>query len=165
MTKVEARRTRATLSSKGANHGWQCRQGDRDERLGLEEQVCAQGLTKINAAVKQLITADKGRGLWTILVAVDDAAAMGKLKVKAVTDATNPKQNKTTIDGVFKAIMPDYLMILGVLTSSPTKTSSTPPASTATHCPGDLPYACDAHTARRSATLPARRGSWDGYRT
>ena len=132
----------------------------------LKSKYGAQGLTKINAAVKQLITADKGRGLWTILVAVDDAAAMGKLKAKAVTDATNPKQNKTTIDGVFKAIMPDYLMILGISTSSPTKTSSTPPASTATRSrPATCPTRVMLHTARRSATLPARRGLWDGYRT
>jgi len=111
----------------------------------LKSKYGAQGLTKINAAVKQLITADKGRGLWTILVAVDDADAMGKLKAKAVTDATNPKQNKTTIDGVFKAIMPDYLMILGALDVIPHQDLVNPVSDDGDPlAPGDLPYACDA---------------------
>lgn len=71
------------------------------------------GLAKIEAAVTALIAADKGRGIRSRLVYLDNAAAMKKMKGKAVTIAISPRQNKEAIDAVFHATDPEYLMILG----------------------------------------------------
>ena len=67
----------------------------------------------IKPAVNALIAADKGRGLTTVLVALDDAKAMTGYKGNAVITAADPKQNKQAIDAVFKALRPVYLCILG----------------------------------------------------
>ncbi|HEX8748568.1 MAG TPA: hypothetical protein VF717_15460, partial [Pyrinomonadaceae bacterium] len=71
------------------------------------------GVTKIEAAIKRLIAADKKRGITTRLIAMDNAAAMKKLKAQPVTNAADFKQNKQSVDSIFRALMPDYLVILG----------------------------------------------------
>ncbi|HKQ26185.1 MAG TPA: hypothetical protein VJT81_17185 [Burkholderiales bacterium] len=71
------------------------------------------GLAKIEAAVAELIAADKGRGIRCRLVYLDNALAMKRMKAKAVTVAIDPRQNKRAVDAVFKATDPEYLMILG----------------------------------------------------
>src|SRR5439155_15218382 len=65
------------------------------------------GFQKIVAAVNALVAADKKRGLTTKLVYLDSAADMKKLKAPRVAKATDPKQNKRAVDGVFKALEPD----------------------------------------------------------
>src|SRR5829696_4835533 len=79
----------------------------------LKQKYGADGLNKIQSAVKDLIAADKKRGLTTTLVALENSAAMAKLKAPAVNDSASARENKKAIDGVFKALAPDYLMILG----------------------------------------------------
>lgn len=106
------------------------------------------GLPKIEAAIKRLITADKKRGIVTRLVALDDAAAMKKLNAPPVSNAGDFKQNKRAIDGVYRALMPDYLMILGANDIVPHQNLKNPVFGQGgdqdQFAFGDLPYACEA---------------------
>ncbi|MGA8350432.1 MAG: hypothetical protein WB773_21750, partial [Isosphaeraceae bacterium] len=130
----------------------------------LKQKYGAQGYTKLHAAVKQLIASDQKRGLKTIQVGVDDATAMGKLKAKPVTDPASARQNKAAIDGVYKALRPDYLMILGSVDVIPHQDlvnpayDPSPDGDPDRLAPGDLPYACDApySTAISDSTGPTR---------
>ncbi len=106
------------------------------------------GLTKIQTAWKKLIAADKLRGFKTRVIALDSAAAMKKFKVAAVTDAAHAKQNKQAIDAIYRALLPEYLLILGAVDVVPHQDLLNPvfdgdndPDKFAY---GDLPYACDA---------------------
>ena len=116
----------------------------------LEQKYGGQGVKSILKAVKDLIAADKTRGLSTTLVALDDATAMNKLKATPVTKADDPEQNKKAIDGVYKALVPDYLMILGAIDVIPHQDlrnplfTTNPDGDTDRFAYGDLPYACDA---------------------
>jgi hypothetical protein len=106
------------------------------------------GLPKIEAAIKRLIAADKKRGLSTKLVALDDAVTMKKLKAPPVTNAGDFKQNKQAIDGVYRALMPDYLLILGANDVVPHQNLKNPVFNAGgdedQFAFGDLPYACEA---------------------
>lgn len=106
------------------------------------------GLAKIEAAIKRLIAADKKRGITTRLVGLDDAATMKKLNAPAVTNAADFKQNKQAIDGVFRQLMPDYLMILGATDIVPHQNLKNPVfkqnGDEDQFAFGDLPYACEA---------------------
>lgn len=120
------------------------------------------GFAKIQAALKQLAAADKARGLKTRVIALDSAASMKKLKATAVTDPTNPKQNKQAIDGVYRALQPDYLMILGSVDVVPHQDLLNP-VFDGVNDPdkfayGDLPYACDAPYSQKPQDFigPAR---------
>ncbi len=117
----------------------------------LKQKYEAAGVKAIQAAVKGLIAADKKRGLNTALVALDDAAGMKKLKAPPVQDAANPKQNKRAIDGVYKALVPDYVLILGAIDVVPHQEVKNPLYSPPPtdgdddeFAYSDLPYACDA---------------------
>src|SRR5437868_15516334 len=69
----------------------------------------------VAAAIGRLVAADKKRGLTTAVVPLDDVRAMKKLHAPPVTTWKDPKQNKRAIDGVFGALKPDYLMLLGAI--------------------------------------------------
>jgi hypothetical protein len=108
------------------------------------------GATKIRNAVDGLIAADKQRGLVSSFFALDDAATMKKLAASAVTDAGDPKQNKNAIDGVYRAVAPDYVLILGAIDVVPHQDLQNPMYDPAPNGDpdeiafGDLPYACEA---------------------
>jgi hypothetical protein len=106
------------------------------------------GLRKIEAAVKRLISADKKRGITTRLVALDDVAAMKKLSAPPVKSAGDFKQNKQAIDGIYRTLMPDYLMILGADDVVPHQNMKNPVFKQGgdedQFAFGDLPYACEA---------------------
>ena len=120
----------------------------------LRSKYRAAGVKSIEAALKKLIAADLARGLTTEWVALDDKATMKRFGVTAVTEATDPKQNKTAIDGVYAGLMPDYLMILGASDVVPHQDLknllySPPKGDTDAHAYGDLPYACDKPYSQR----------------
>jgi hypothetical protein len=105
------------------------------------------GLTAIRAAIRALVEADKKRGLTTKLVDIASATSMKKLAGKAVTNPTDPKQNKTAVDAVYAALRPAYVLLLGAIDVIPHQDLKNP-----AHAPGedddkfaygDLPYACD----------------------
>jgi hypothetical protein len=114
----------------------------------LRAKYGADGLTKIQAAVRNLIDADKKRGLTTVLFGLDQAADMKKVKATTVTSAADPKQNKNAVDALFKSLAPDYLMLLGapdVVPHQDLKSPTfSPPDEPDEFAFGDIPYACEA---------------------
>lgn len=124
-------------------------------RAALTAKYGKKGLTAIGAALNKLKAADKKRGLVTRVVYLDDVASMTKLGGKAVSNARDPRQAKAAVDAVFKALAPDYLMILGSVDVVPQQDLTNP-----AYEPGedddrqawsDLPYACDAAYSRDPA--------------
>ncbi|MEK6302111.1 MAG: hypothetical protein AABO41_15485 [Acidobacteriota bacterium] len=128
----------------------------------LKAKYGLSGAAKIKAAVKKLAAADKLRGLDTRLIALDDAAAMKKLKAPPVTKAADPKQNKEAIDAVCKKLSPDYLVILGAPDVIPHQDLKNPvfdpPEEPDQFALSDLPYACEAPYSRspENFTGPSR---------
>src|SRR5512132_3772266 len=104
----------------------------------------------IQTEVQRLIAADQARGLETQFIGLDDAAAMQQLSASPVTNALDPKQNKTAIDGLYKALLPEYIMILGAQDVVPHQDLSNPvfdpehSNDADETAEGDLPYACEA---------------------
>src|SRR5262245_28701116 len=81
----------------------------------LREKYGKEGLKKIDNAVADLVDADKKRGLITSYIGLDDADAMKQLGAKPVKSASNRKENKAAIDGIYKALGPDYIMLMGAI--------------------------------------------------
>ena len=97
----------------------------------------------VAVAVDALVAADAARGVRTRLVALV-GAAMSALGAPAVTDPADARQAKAAVDGVFRALVPDYLMILGAVDVVPHQPLRNPmPGDGDAVAPGDLPYACE----------------------
>ena len=111
------------------------------------------GLTAIRGAIRALIARDKKRGLHTRLVALDSRSTMAALKLRAVPSATDQKANKQAIDGVYRKLTPDYLLILGAIDVIPHQALTNPvydkDDDRDRFAHGDLPYACDAPYGRK----------------
>lgn len=120
----------------------------------LKAKYGASGVGTIKKAVAGLVAADKKRGLQTSLVALDDAAAMKKLRAAPVTNPASAAQNKKAVDGVYDALAPDFLLILGAVDVVPHQDLRNPlwtgdPADDPDQFAyGDLPYACEAAYSR-----------------
>jgi len=82
-------------------------------RGALKGKYGTKGLAKIRAAIAKLVAADKKRGVKTGVVYLDDARVMKKMGAKTVGQCDGLPRGKAAIDGVFKSLTPDYLMILG----------------------------------------------------
>ena len=110
----------------------------------------AAGVRDIRAAVERLIAADKARGLQTLLIGVDDARRMRALSSPAVANWASTKENKAAIDGIYRALTPDYILILGSHDVIPHQDLKNPLFRRRNgddpdkYAWGDLPYACDA---------------------
>jgi hypothetical protein len=117
-------------------------------QTALVAKYGSDGTRKILSAVQGLISADKSLGLLTRLFLLDDAAAMKKVGGMPVSKATNPKQNKDAIDAMYKALAPDYLLILGAIDIVPHQDLKNPMYSPSNDPDrlafGDLPYACES---------------------
>ena len=118
-------------------------------RGALRAKYGAAALTKIDAALKALATADKRRGVDTLVVAVDLASAMKPYGVAPVPARPDAKSLKGAIDALAHARLPHYVVLLGgpdVLPMVPLKN----PAhggelgDSDKLVPSDLPYACEA---------------------
>ncbi len=112
------------------------------------------GFAKIRAALAALVVADKKLGIKTGIVYLDDTAAMKKLGAKALVSVGDRPTAKAAIDGVFKAIRPDYLMILGSTDVVPHQDMKNPAFDAGDDDKtawGDLPYACDTAYSRDPA--------------
>lgn len=114
----------------------------------LQAKYSPADLRKIKTALQGLIAADRQRGLVTRLLAVDDPEAMRQLKAPPVKTAANARQNKDAIDGIYKALAPDYLLIVGSIDVIPHQNLKnllySPPDDPDKVAFGDLPYACEA---------------------
>jgi hypothetical protein len=79
----------------------------------LERKYDAAALKKVDRAVKDWIAADGKRGVRTVHVAVDDAAAMKSLGVPAVKGKATADKVKRAIDALWARLTPDYLVLFG----------------------------------------------------
>ena len=112
------------------------------------------GWTKLNAALRTLIDADKQRGLRTVLISLDSATALKRYRAPVVKDAASPAQNKAAIDALYRGIQPSYLMLLGAIDVIPHQDLRNPAHDVGDPDPfayGDLPYACEAPYSQRVA--------------
>lgn len=107
----------------------------------------------VKAAIRALIDADKGRGLKTVLVAIDSAVDMKRAGGTPVKKAGDERAVKAAIDAVCKVHTPDYILILGapdvvphVLLSNPMRHADG--GDDDPNVPSDVPYACDAAFSR-----------------
>ncbi len=126
-------------------------------RRALTAKYGQAGLDQIRTSVAALVDADAKRSVKGRLIFLDDGRAMRRFGGHAVTDATNPRQNKAAIDAIFRKENPDYLLILGAPDVVPHQDIANPlfdgtgdPDAIAY---GDLPYACDVPYSRDIARL------------
>lgn len=106
-------------------------------------------LQTIRAAIAKLIAADKGRGLQTIYLAVDESADMSGVNGTPVGNAADPMQNKAAIDAIYNFHTPQYMVLVGAVDVIPHQDLSNPAYDPARPTddpdqtvPSDLPYAC-----------------------
>jgi hypothetical protein len=106
------------------------------------------GSQSIRTAVQDLIAADQNRGLVSALYFLDDPASMQQFNLAPVTTPTDPQQNKDAVDALYKALAPDYILILGSLDVIPHQDLINPIFSSGNDPDefafGDLPYACES---------------------
>jgi hypothetical protein len=125
-------------------------------RSALQNKYGSAGFKKIQAAVKQLIAADKKRNLSSLLVFADIASVMKKAKGKPVKDPTDPEQFKNAIDSLFNHYKPDYVMLLGATDIIPHCRFRIPiPDDDDTFIPSDVPYACETPFSRNAGDFIA----------
>lgn len=126
-------------------------------RLALKTKYGTAGLAAIGKALRQLVAADKKRGIATRVVFIDDPAAMKRLGAKAVDGVRDHRAAKAAIDQIFKKRKPDYLMILGSHDVVPHQDLANPAYAAGDDDDqvafGDLPYACDAPYGRDPAAF------------
>lgn len=113
----------------------------------LREKYRAAGVARIQAALADLVKADRKRGIATRIVYLDRAHKGWR----RVTDPHDPRENKRAIDGVHRALRPDYLVLLGSVDvipyqelKNPLYDPQRPDLDDDVHAASDLPYACDA---------------------
>ena len=115
----------------------------------LVEKYGTSGVAKIRQALNALIAADKKRGIQTRVVHLDDSGVMKKLGVRRFVDIADYRAAKVAIDGVYKKLDPDYLLILGSTDVIPHQDLRNPAYETGPdgdddhEAWSDLPYACD----------------------
>ena len=118
-------------------------------RGALRAKYGATALAKVDAALKALATADKRRGVDTLVVAVDLASAMKPYGAAPVPARPDAKALKTAIDALARARQPHYLMLLGGPDLLPMVPLKNPAhggelGDEDRIVPSDLPYACEA---------------------
>jgi len=115
----------------------------------LRSKYGAPGVRAIRAGISRLVAADRARGLTTKLIGIDDARTMRSLSGRKVTKAADPQQNKKAVDDVYRALAPDYILLLGSVDVIPHQDLRNPLYTTARgddtdrYATGDLPYACE----------------------
>lgn len=123
----------------------------------LRAKYGSDGLANLGKAIDALIKADGKRGIKSRLVYLDRPASMNSFNGSAVTDASDPEQNKKAIDAIFRKADPEYLMILGAIDVVPHQDirnpAFDPPDDPDQNADGDLPYACDTPYSRDIATF------------
>src|SRR5262245_29205547 len=110
----------------------------------LRKKYGAEGLRAVLGAVRELIAADKERGLTTELADVSDKAKMKTFKGKPVRSAANERQNKDAVDAIYKKARPHYLVLVDGPDVIPHLTLDNPARDDGdAEVPSDLPYASD----------------------
>jgi Peptidase family C25 len=133
-------------------------------RATLVRKYAPAALAKIDKAVADWVAADAARGLATVHVALDDAAAMQRLGVPAVTGKLTPVRAKRALDALARGLAPDYIVLFGGHDVVPNFIVPNPSLDAATgdddpDVPTDNPYANSRAyraRARESYLVPDR---------
>jgi len=111
------------------------------------------GVRAVLDAVRDLIAADKRRGLVTQLVDISNRDQMRRLKCKAVTSPDNERQCKDAVDAIYTNLNPDYIVLLDGPDVVPHLTLKNPAQGDGDgNVPSDLPYASNAPYTSRDPT-------------
>ena len=129
----------------------------------LAKKYRPQDVKKIEKAVASLVTRDKARQFTTHYVHLDNPTEMKKYGVGKVTGTVTPGKCKIAIDGLFAALSPDYLVLLGAGDIIPdfkvANPSFDPDGDDDEQVPTDNPYACSRpfqKSKRQSYLIPDR---------
>jgi hypothetical protein len=133
-------------------------------RKSLKEKYGEDGLDKIESAIARLKELDDARGMNTLLVFLDDAASVEPYGLSAIKGTATPRRCKRSIDILYKALAPDYLVLLGaddVVPHFKVPNPSFQPIQGDDDevVPTDNPYACSAAFSaekRESYLIPDR---------
>lgn len=98
----------------------------------------------IEAAFIPIIAADRAAGITTTVLFLDDAVAMKAIGAPPVTKASDQRQVKAAIDGIFAAVNPTFMTIFGAPDVVPHQVLDNPMADADANVPSDLPYASPA---------------------
>src|SRR5262249_17874102 len=114
----------------------------------LRAKYDSAGIIAIRGAVKALIESDGRRRLATRLVDLGSRREMRALGGRPVASVADERANKEAIDAAYRALTPDYLMILGAVDVVPHQDLRNPlyhrDDDDDLKAWSDLPYACDA---------------------
>jgi hypothetical protein len=124
---------------------------------GLQKKYGPKGQKAVLTALRALIAADKKRDLNTRLIDISSAADMRRCRGKKVSSPGNERQSKDAVDAIYKALEPDYLVLIDGPDVIPHLTLNNPvPKDKDPNVPSDLPYASDAsYTSRDAAKYAA----------
>ena len=128
-------------------------------RKRLAAKYSAESLTKIDRAVADWVRADLARGIKTFHVAIDDAAGMRRLGMRAVAGRLTPQKVKGALDALVARLAPDYIVLFGAHDVVPMFAVPNPSAAETDdddeEVPTDNPYACSKKfvVGRRSSYL------------
>ena len=112
-------------------------------RSALLKKYKDKGLQKIEAGIRQLIAADRLRGVRSKLIYLDDETVRD-FQARPVSRVDNRRQNKNAIDALARRFKPDYIMILGSQDVVPhLKLTNLTGDEDGLVIDSDLPYACD----------------------
>ncbi len=122
------------------------------------------GLAKIEKALASWIQRDAARGITIAHIALDEAEALKPYGVDPVAGRVTPQKVKAVIDGLFKKLSPDYLVLFGsgdVLPYFEVPNPSYDPihGDSDETVPTDNPYACSrpfVGSKRESYLVPDR---------
>jgi hypothetical protein len=118
----------------------------------LKAKYTDNGLRAIRVAIRELVVADKTRGLATQFVDVSDSGTMKKYKAPVVSNPKSERQSKDAIDAIYKAAKPDYIVLIDGPDVVPHLTLNNPvPKDKDKDVPSDLPYASDTPFSIRDA--------------
>lgn len=118
---------------------------------------------RIDKSVAAWIAADARRGITTLHVAIDDAAAMQACGVPALSGKATPVKIKRALDALCRKLAPDYVCLFGGHDIVPMfvvpNPSYAPGGDDDTDVPTDNPYACSTPYKpkdRKSYLMPDR---------
>lgn len=103
------------------------------------------GLNSIKNAIQDWIEKDKGNGISSQYLPLDDTTVMGSLGLGPVVRWKDEAEVKRAIDEIHEKTAPDYLVIFGSSDVIPHQELKNPVGSDPdSFVPSDLPYACNA---------------------
>lgn len=114
----------------------------------MEKKYGPAGMARIGKALKELVAADKRRGLTTVVVHLDESTEMANYGGH-IAQAADARAVKGAIDRIAAAARPHYLLLLGGPDVMPMVPLLNPAHGGADGdsdplVPSDLPYACEA---------------------